>query len=199
MEATLCQPLITERLRSHHPDSWKLIFVGIWILRVLTQIDTDVTPTGFKIIEGTFFLQRCRPYGATATFLGSVQPFRMLYPRSALIHYALSVFENQASRPGGRVYRRGSRDSEIPPTGELNASTFLGIFTAKYTITHRSKDWRGYKPRQRYILGNVRIPLRLKPSYLRALFSLILRFQRLRLYSTYIHLVWKRKCCYIVG
>ena len=54
----------------------------------------------------------------------------------------------------------------IPPTGIPNASTFLGTFTAKYTIIHRSKDWRGYKPRQRYILGNVRIPLStyLKPS-----------------------------------
>ena len=153
MEARLCQPLIvSERWYSLRPDNRKLIFVGIWILRVLTQIDTDVTPTGFKIIEGTFFLQRCRPYGATATFLGSVQPFRMLYPRSALIHYALSVFENQASRPGGRSYRRGSvfawvfpQDSEIPPTGIPNASTFLGIFTAKYTITHRSKDWRGWE------------------------------------------------------
>ena len=174
MEATLCQPLIvSERWYSRRPDNRKLIFVGIWILRVLTQIDTDVTPTGFKIIEGTFFLQRCRPYGATATFLGSVQPFRMLYPRSALIHYALSVFENQAPRPGGRSYRRGGRDSEIPPTGIPNASTFLGIFTANYTITHRSKDWQGYKPRQRYILGNVRIPLRLKLSYLRVLVNLL--------------------------
>ena len=97
----------------------------------------------------------------------------MLYPRSALIHYALSVFENQASRPGGRSYRRGSRDSEIPPTGLPNASTFLGTFTAKYTITHRLKDWRGYKPCQRYILGNVRIPLGLKPPYLRAFVNLL--------------------------
>ena len=79
-----------------------------------------------------FFYKRCRPYGATATFLGSVQPFRMLYPRSALIHYALSVFGNQASRPGGRAYRRGSvfawvfpQDSEIPPTGIPNASTYF--------------------------------------------------------------------------
>ena len=95
----------------------------------------------------------------------------------------LSVFlaiSCERSRPGGSFYRRGSvfawvfpQDSEIPPTGIPNASTFFGTFTANYTITHRSKDWRGYKPRQRYILGNVRIPLRLKPPYLRAFVNLL--------------------------
>ena len=35
----------------------------------------------------------------------------------------LLILEKE-SRPGGRSYRRGSRDSEIPPTGELNVPKF---------------------------------------------------------------------------